>query len=68
MTISHLPNIPWSPEAAIGDAMNNAKEMDCVIVIWVDKNDEVHSRAAGCVKKDVLWLLEAEKNSLMSGD
>lgn len=66
--IDHLPNIPWSPEAALGDAMNRTDDMECVVVIWLDKEGIQHYRGAGGVEKDILWMLETEKNSLITGE
>ena len=67
MTIHNLPNIGWSPGAALVDASEHINNMDIVTVIWTDKDGRQHSRSSG-TRKDILWVIECEKHAIVSGE
>lgn len=64
--IHTLDNIDWSPEAALMDVFNQKKDVDALMVLWVDKNGKQWLNCSGVLKKDALWILQNAINKLMN--
>jgi len=61
---------PWSPQAALIDAMGEVDDMETVLVIYTTKESgrQCYVGGGNFSKKDVLWMLEREKQRLLESD
>lgn len=62
--IESLPDIHWSPAAALANLLEEADEIEEIIIIYRDKTGQ-YSQCGNMVRKDALWMLELEKKRLL---
>jgi len=64
--IEQLPDINWSPEAALAHIQEMAGDIDELFIIYRSKEDgKLYSAAANMNTKDAFWMLEYEKARLI---
>ncbi|MCK4870764.1 MAG: hypothetical protein KAS93_06615 [Gammaproteobacteria bacterium] len=64
--IESLPDIDWSPEAALSSIQEGINDIDELFIIYHSKEDGMlYSSAAGMTTKDAFWMLEFEKARLI---
>ena len=64
--IEQLPDINWSPEAALAHIQEQIDDIDELFVVYRSKEDEkLYSAAANMTTKDAFWMLEYEKARLI---
>lgn len=65
--IEALPGKAWNAHAALHHALNVVDLDTPVIVLWTDKDGQVKQSSAA-VRKDVLWMLEVERQRVTLDD
>ena len=64
--VEPLPNIHWSPAAALANLLEDADDIEEIIIVWRSKEDECqYSQGGNIARKDALWMLEVEIRRLM---
>ena len=64
--VESLPNIHWSPAAALANLLEDSDDIEEMIIIWKSKEDGCqYSQGGNIARKDALWLLEVEIRRLM---
>ena len=64
--ISPLPNIHWSPKASLIDLLEDAEDIDGMLILYWSKSDEIlHSQSANINRRDALWMIEQEKKDIL---
>lgn len=64
--IESLPNIHWSPAASLANLLEDADDIEEMIIVWRSKEDgQQYSQGGNIARKDALWMLEIEKKRLM---
>lgn len=64
--IESLPDIDWSPAAALAHIHEEVDNIDELFVIYRAKDDgKLYSAAANMNTKDAFWMLEYEKARLV---
>lgn len=59
--VEPLPNIKWSSQAALGDAMQRVKDSTTpLMVMWIEDGQIKHS-CANVSKMELVWMCEAVK-------
>lgn len=66
--IKNLPNIEWSPQAALHDAINRAHDAKKVIAIWIDERGYLKWSQHGVNAKDLLWIGSYLQQEAMHSD
>jgi len=65
--IESLPGKDWSPAAALANLLEDADDIDEIIILYRSKEDgHQYSQAGNMNGKDALWMLEYEKNRLIT--
>jgi len=60
--IESLPNIHWSPAAALANLLEDADDIEEMIIVWRSKEDgQQYSQGGNIARKDALWMLEIER-------
>lgn len=64
--IESLPDIHWSPAAALANLLEDADDIGEILILYrLKSNDKLYSQSGNMVNKDVLWMLELEKKRLL---
>jgi len=64
--IESLPDIDWSPEAALAHIQEQLGDIDELFIVYRSKEDDkLYSAAANMTTKDAFWMLEYEKARLI---
>lgn len=63
--VEPLPNIHWSPAAALANLLEDADDIEEVIILYRTKDGEQYYQGGNLTRKDALWMLEIEKKRLM---
>lgn len=67
--IESLPNIDWSPAACLANLLENADDIEEMIIIYRSKEDGIQYSAGGNIcRRDALWMIELEKKIILGSD
>jgi len=64
--IESLPNIQWSAKASLANLLEEADDIEEMIVLYRSKEDgRQYSQGGNISRRDALWMLEVEKLRLL---